>query len=335
MSEENKEKIAAVVVTYNRKQLLIECLNALLVQSYPLDAIYIVDNASTDGTPEYLMEKGFIDKQLFSEKEPSESLKSIPLTSSQANSIDIHYVRMHENTGGAGGFHEGVKRGYEAGFDWLWLMDDDGIPNSDCLEKLLQAHLNSNFDFLGPLVVDSKDCKSLSSVFYNSDMERQIEDVDEALKYQTNGFINNTANAFNGILVSRRLIANLGYPKKELFIWGDEVEYLLRVKNGGYKIVTVVNAIHKHPKNRCLRHRILGGRIDSMVIAPDLNFYCYYRNLYYINKKYKGFNYTFKWIIKEGIKVLLSFKLNNVWIFLQAICHSMIGIWGMERKYLL
>jgi len=80
MSEENKEKIAAVVVTYNRKQLLGECLNALLVQSYPLDAIYIIDNASTDGTPEYLMEKGFIDKQLFSEKEPSEFSKSMGLT---------------------------------------------------------------------------------------------------------------------------------------------------------------------------------------------------------------------------------------------------------------
>ena len=49
--DNNKEKIAAVVVTYNRKELLFQCLDALLKQTYPLDAIYIIDNASTDGTP--------------------------------------------------------------------------------------------------------------------------------------------------------------------------------------------------------------------------------------------------------------------------------------------
>ena len=67
MAEENKknqsqkEKIAAVVVTYNRKDLLKECLDALLNQTRPLDSIILIDNASTDGTPEFLKEKGYLD----------------------------------------------------------------------------------------------------------------------------------------------------------------------------------------------------------------------------------------------------------------------------------
>jgi len=121
MAEENKknqsqkEKIAAVVVTYNRKDLLKECLDALLNQTRPLDSIILIDNASTDGTPEFLKEKGYLDNP------------------------KIDYVRLPENTGGAGGFHEGVKRGYEKGYDWLWLMDDDALPEKSSLNNLLDA----------------------------------------------------------------------------------------------------------------------------------------------------------------------------------------------------
>ncbi len=55
------EKVCAVVVTYNRKELLIECLESLKEQSRTLDAILIIDNASTDGTPELLLKNGYID----------------------------------------------------------------------------------------------------------------------------------------------------------------------------------------------------------------------------------------------------------------------------------
>jgi GT2 family glycosyltransferase len=56
----NKETVCAVVVTYNRKNLLIECLEGLRKQTRPVDAICLVDNASTDGTPDLLLEKGYI-----------------------------------------------------------------------------------------------------------------------------------------------------------------------------------------------------------------------------------------------------------------------------------
>src|SRR4028119_143552 len=97
------ETVAAVVVTYNRKQLLLECIDALLSQTRSLDKIILIDNACTDGTPEILREKGYLDNAY------------------------IDYMRLPENIGGAGGFHEGIKRGYEVGYDWLWLMDDDTI----------------------------------------------------------------------------------------------------------------------------------------------------------------------------------------------------------------
>ena len=98
------EKTAAIVVTFNRKELLTRNIKMLLKQKAALDAILIIDNASTDGTREFVEKNNIISND------------------------SINYIRLDENLGGAGGFYEGVKIGYELGYDWLWLMDDDGRP---------------------------------------------------------------------------------------------------------------------------------------------------------------------------------------------------------------
>jgi rhamnopyranosyl-N-acetylglucosaminyl-diphospho-decaprenol beta-1,3/1,4-galactofuranosyltransferase len=112
MNEENKkETVCAVVVTYNRKNLLLECLEAIRRQTRPVDGIYIIDNASDDGTPELLKENGYIPElPPFNISEPYEIEHKIS-NLVDGNPINVFYVRMHKNTGGAGGFYEGVKRG--------------------------------------------------------------------------------------------------------------------------------------------------------------------------------------------------------------------------------
>ena len=108
-------KVAAVIVTFNRKKLLIECLHAILQQSVPVDKIFVINNASTDGT-EKLFEAG-----------------------GEFDAKKIICVNMDSNTGGSGGFYEGMKVSSSSEVDWLWIMDDDTIPTSDCLEQLLAA----------------------------------------------------------------------------------------------------------------------------------------------------------------------------------------------------
>ena len=110
--KKSANKIAAVVVTYNRCDMLRQCIDALLAQTVSLDAIIIVDNNSSDKTFEII-------KQMFLD---------IPL---------IKYTRLPKNVGGAGGFYEGLKKGYNLGFDWLWVMDDDAEPEQDALDKLI------------------------------------------------------------------------------------------------------------------------------------------------------------------------------------------------------
>ncbi|GAH69861.1 unnamed protein product, partial [marine sediment metagenome] len=141
MSKGKRYKIATNVVTYNRKLMLGECLDSLLNQTYPLDAIYIIDNASTDGTPEFLKQKGFIDEIIDGKGLSIEKVKIVNMLSenNKNKNVEIHYVRMPENTGSSGGQYEGVKRGYDAGFDWLWLMDDDVVVTPNALSELLKC----------------------------------------------------------------------------------------------------------------------------------------------------------------------------------------------------
>lgn len=282
MSEDNKEKIAAVVVTYNRKQLLSECLHSLLEQSYPLDAIYIIDNASTDGTPEYLMEKGFIDKQLFSEKEPTKFLKTIPLPSFQAKTVEIHYVRMHENIGGAGGFYEGVKRGYETGYDWLWLMDDDCRSAKNCLENLLKQ--KSKDTVLGPMVLNVKE----KPVWFE---EKVIKG-----KQQTDSL------AFNGFFIHRMLIKKIGYPIREFFIYCDDKEYSFRATSRGYNLFVVRDAFIYHPEFASITRKFIVFQkviLYGVIIRRDRLYY-YIRNELLVLFLYWKFTTVFK-LIRESI----------------------------------
>ena len=105
---------ADVVVTYNRKELLAENIAALLAQSYHDHDILIIDNASTDGTKEMLIENYSYNKTL-------------------------NVIRMKKNIGGAGGFFTGIKQAMKDTCDYLWIMDDDTVPTKDCLKELIDA----------------------------------------------------------------------------------------------------------------------------------------------------------------------------------------------------
>lgn len=108
-------KIACVVVTFNRLDCLKKNIMCLKKQTYRLDKIFIVDNASNDGTFEYMTEVCSSDSQ-------------------------IEYLRLQENTGGSGGFSYGVEKAFEKGFDCIWGMDDDALPHADALEKLVDIY---------------------------------------------------------------------------------------------------------------------------------------------------------------------------------------------------
>jgi len=105
----------AVVVTYNRSALVASCLDALAAQSTPVAGIVVVDNASSDGTPEYLRERGYLDRP------------------------GVRLETLESNRGGAGGFSHGVRIARAEPGDWIWLLDDDAEPAPGALRALLES----------------------------------------------------------------------------------------------------------------------------------------------------------------------------------------------------
>lgn len=145
----NMGSVCAVVVTHNRKELLAECLEALLIQTRPLDEIIVIDNASIDSTEQKVREH-------FSQ---------------------VTYIGLPDNIGPAGAFHEGMKLASEKGYDWVWVMDDDSKILPDALEKLLRAKGQVPKESLGGL-----QCNSISSVQQvDHSRPRRIREVDYAV----------------------------------------------------------------------------------------------------------------------------------------------------------
>ncbi len=271
--------ISAVIVTFNRKELLIKCLEAVLGQSFLPKTIYIIDNASTDGTEELLKDKC--------------------LHQGLINSVTIHYERLPQNSGGAGGFHAGMKLAHENGCDAVWMMDDDGLPDKDCLKNLV-PYLD-RYDYLSPLVVDIE-----------NDMMMSFEGctVEEFLKREKNGVVAGCANPFNGILYSKKLINTIGYLKKEMFIWGDEINYDIRARVAGFYPAMVVSSIHRHPLNRQRYVRYLG---KHMMVVPeqDWKLFCYLRNKTYNVKLFGGCLECMKQIFTDVLKFSCYYVLQE------------------------
>lgn len=272
-----KVNISCVIVTFNRKELLCQCIDAVLHQTYKPTTIYVVNNASTDGTEELLQKKGYI----------ASSKESLTV-----DDCEIRYLPLTLNIGGAGGFCTGMKIAYEEGASGIWVMDDDGIPDSNCLASLVKYL--GEYDYIAPMVLNINDSSKMAFEYCGT----RDDFEDKAI----NGLVHDVACPFNGILYSRSLIETIGLPKKEMFIWGDEENYNMRAVEGGFKPVTVIQAVHKHPANRVMVGRSLFGQID---IAPQMwRCYCRYRNMMYNHKSTMSFwgkSYVF---------------INHVWYYL-------------------
>lgn len=209
----SEEKIIAVVVTYNRKNLVPQTLNALRAQTRPLDSIILIDNAATDGTPEVLREQGFLDDPL------------------------IIYVRLPTNTGGAGGFHEGMKRAMAAGADWIWVMDDDVVAASDCLEQLLKWRHVSECLHPKKFYPDGRIAEWEQFVDVFSGSKTMLGDI----SFRNGKEISFTnAACFEGMLVTRRIVSLAGLPDKKYFIAEDDT--LFGVVASSYTNTSYVNA---------------------------------------------------------------------------------------------
>lgn len=215
-------KTLAVIVTHNRRDLLSRCVDHLLSQSCPPDAILVINNASTDGTVEML------------------ERRNVPFVT-------------QENVGSAGGWHRGIQHAVDQDFDAVWLMDDDGFPDAGALAALqaalvpgvacassvvLREDQSTHFVFPFPVLDDS----GLPVIFGSP---RKLGTLAE-LRIVAPGGTYPFVHLFNGALVSVAAARQVGNVNRDFFIFGDEVDYFFRLRKAG-KVISVLDAAHFHP----------------------------------------------------------------------------------------
>jgi GT2 family glycosyltransferase len=238
------ESIAAVVVTYNRKHLLVECLAALLNQTRRLDKIYVIDQASTDGTKELLHDEGLLSHSA------------------------ISYWQAKVNTGGAGGFHDGVERAYRDGHSWIWIMDDDAIPVLDACEALIPF---TSF----PRVVAVANHKLRNDGTEAKVHIRELIDTGETRrKYRRLAF-----SSFVGLMVRREAIDEIGLPKAEFFIQYDDNEYCARLlTQGDIAYASDSDIHHKEADSPSIKAKCLWWSFNRMPLERYWRTYFTFRN---------------------------------------------------------
>jgi GT2 family glycosyltransferase len=198
---------AAVIVTYNRLFLLQQCIAALRAQTQALTIIIVINNSSTDGTEEWLKQ--------------------------QPDIVTI----TQENRGGAFGFYTGIKTAFEKGYEWIWCMDDDGIPDKGAMASLMQ-HRQRRPCVMNALVLDKDAPEKI--VFQTGPYTLRSQIKEEVIE--------GAANFFNGTLFHYGVIEKAGLPLRQLTIWGDETEYFNRIKfRFRFPVFTVASSLHFHP----------------------------------------------------------------------------------------
>ena len=197
-------RVVAVVVTWQRLELLRQALPAVLAQTEPPDAVVVVDNASTDGTAEVVA----------------------------AEHPDVDLLVLRRNTGGAGGFAAGMQRALgEHAADHVWLLDDDTIPEPRALAALLEAWRACPGP--APALVASR------TVWHdgrdhpmNTPRRAPLSSRTQRAAAARIGCEPVRSASFVSVLVDGAAAREVGLPVADYFLWNDDFEYTTRLLRG-------------------------------------------------------------------------------------------------------
>jgi rhamnopyranosyl-N-acetylglucosaminyl-diphospho-decaprenol beta-1,3/1,4-galactofuranosyltransferase len=283
-------KIAAVVVTHNRLALLKNCVEALRGQTHKLDEIIVVNNASDDGTREWL--------------------------ASQSGLTIIG----QENLGSAGGQYSGLKAAYRNGHDWVWCMDDDSLPAPDALAALTKCPFfeKDSTGFLGSIVLWKDGSMHAMNPPVTVSCEKWLHRVlaEKCVEVRSNSFV--------GVLISRAAIAKVGFPIKEFFIWCDDTEYTLRI-SAHFACYAVLDSKVIHQT----RANVGSGAAQTGPIDNhSLKIKCYYRNAVLLTlfnrfSLLRRLKHIAEFVLNElhearsagRVFAILRYSLSGVWLY--------------------
>jgi rhamnopyranosyl-N-acetylglucosaminyl-diphospho-decaprenol beta-1,3/1,4-galactofuranosyltransferase len=213
-------RVIAVVVTFNRRDLLLEALAAVQQQERRPDALIVIDNASTDGTAAAVRD-------------------TFPA---------VRLVQLDSNYGGAGGFAHGFAQALADGADLIWAMDDDTVPEPGALGALLDARIG--YPGPAPAVL-------ASSVVWtdgrphpmNTPRPKPLASRSERQAAAARGCVPVRSASFVSILVDAGQCRRRGLPVADFFLWNDDFEFTTRLLRGNIGLLCPASVVVHKTRN--------------------------------------------------------------------------------------
>ncbi|MGV3561864.1 MAG: glycosyltransferase [Nocardioides sp.] len=293
------ETVAVVVVTFDRADLLTGMLDGLAALDRAPDAVVVVDNHSTDHTPDVLAAE------------------------LARGRLSLQVVRTEENLGGAGGFHLGLRTAYAQGWDRFWLMDDDVVPAPDCLSVLMAVDedclTSVREDSHGRLCEKAATRFDLTHPWVIKPKTGMVEDFGTREAMPALVEVENVA--FEGFMVRRDVVAEIGLPDPSYFIFYDDVDLAIRARRAGRRIWAVRDAVLVRQLDFDQQHDLAGWK----------GFYMY-RNLFVVHLRY-GENVAVR--MKPLLivaAVLLLAPLRGGRAEARNVIRAMAAAWGMRSQ---
>lgn len=280
-------RVSAVIVTFNNASMLKGLLEDLEGQSRPPDETLVVDNASVDGTRDLVM-------------------KSFP---------EVTYLRLPENTGSAGGYHEGIKAAL-ARSDLIWTLDDDVRLERDSLEMLVRGF--EEMDARLPIGA--------------------VRSVGERLPGRTRP-ARLALFPWRGTLIKSEAVRRHGLPLKEFFIYGEDLEYAMRFNAAGLPCYWIPSSVCTERRLEGKSdYRLLGGTVR--VYSSAFQLYYAFRNNVFVFVTYRDVHRlvrTLLYAVKASIGILVfegTSGFRKLGAIVEGILHGFTGRLGKNPAYL-
>lgn len=270
-------KIGIVLVTFNRLNDLKKVLIEYEEQEKKPEYILVVNNSSTDGTNEFL-----------------ENWKN------EKSYLKKYVINLEKNSGGSGGFYRGLKEAINLNSDWIWVSDDDAYPERNALseiERFYKNHENNNIAALCTSVINNGqvDLTHRKRIIKKpiTIEQRVVEEKEYKKEYFEIDLF-----SYVGTMISKEFLKSVGLPEKDYFIYYDDTEHSLRIKNSG-KILCIPKAKVNHNVNRTSDDGTLTWRNYYMIRNRLLFYKKHFSKRYFY---YTSFDILFKEFSKRKDK---------------------------------
>lgn len=251
-------RVSVACVTQDRPRDVARLIGSLREQTDPVASLCLVDAGHRPLDPRHLEELA-------------------------AGAFELRYIRSEANLGGAGGFSLAILSALATGAQQVWLMDDDACPEDEhCLRTLREAAARRGLAVVSPLVVAPQDHSALSFPFRLNATITHSRAAVEPL-----GFLPSYAAFFNGALMAESVFFTVGLPDLKLFLRGDEVDFLVRLRASGLPFGTVTTTAVAHPPGWDEEQVVIPGRLQVLIPPGRFKQEHFFRNRGYVSWRYK------------------------------------------------